>query len=96
MFDLSKRLQIVAKNVEALGPASISAYLLQAATELNSPKNRATIANVRRWLVMLSEVCDCFARSEGECACGAWDDHKTIAMPRLIEQFDEEFPHDQH
>lgn len=40
MFDLPKRLQTVAKNVEALGPASISAYLLQAATELNAHRDR--------------------------------------------------------
>ena len=52
----------------------------------------ATIANVRRWLVMQSEVCDCFAREPGECACGAWDDYKRVAMPNLIAEFDEEFP----
>jgi len=42
MFDLPKRLQTVAKNVEALGPASTSAYLLQAATELNAHRDRIT------------------------------------------------------
>jgi len=42
MFDLPKRLQTVAKNIEALGPASTSAYLLQAATELNAHRDRIT------------------------------------------------------
>lgn len=59
---------------------------------MTHPLDKATIANVRRWLTMISETCDCFARSEGECACGAWDDYKRVDMPNLIAQFDEEFP----
>ncbi len=29
--------------------------------------------------------CDCFARMEIECACGAWDDNKSITSQRAIE-----------
>ena len=35
------------------------------------------IADVVKWLRDENGQCDCFARSEGECACGAWDDYKT-------------------
>jgi hypothetical protein len=30
-------------------------------------------------------LCDCFARMEVECGCGAWDDNKTITSARAIE-----------
>jgi len=30
-------------------------------------------------------LCDCNARSEGECACGAWDDWKTVPVQRMVE-----------
>lgn len=29
--------------------------------------------------------CDCFARNEGECSCGAWDDYKSITSARAVE-----------
>ena len=29
--------------------------------------------------------CDCFAYEDSECACGAWDDYKTVPMYRVIE-----------
>jgi hypothetical protein len=41
-----------------------------------------------------AELCDCFARSEGECACGAWDDYKTAPvenMVALVRQLKERF-----
>lgn len=28
-------------------------------------------------------LCDCFARSEGECACGAWYERKTYDADRI-------------
>lgn len=31
------------------------------------------------------EQCDCFAKEECECACGAWDGYKTISIDRAIE-----------
>ena len=30
-------------------------------------------AAVVEWLRGEAQICDCFAREEGECACGAWD-----------------------
>lgn len=32
-----------------------------------------------------AQLCDCFARSEGECGCGAWSDYKTVPMERAVE-----------
>ena len=29
--------------------------------------------------------CDCFARNEGECGCGAWCEWKSITSQRAIE-----------
>jgi hypothetical protein len=29
--------------------------------------------------------CDCSARNEDECACGAWDDYKSITSARAVE-----------
>lgn len=33
-------------------------------------------AKIVAWLRKDSRLCDCFAREEGECACGAWYDDK--------------------
>ncbi len=30
-------------------------------------------------------MCDCFARNEGECACGAWCEWKSITSARAVE-----------
>jgi hypothetical protein len=32
-----------------------------------------------------SGLCDCFARSEGECACGAWSGYKTVPLERAVD-----------
>jgi len=32
-----------------------------------------------------AKLCDCSARSEGECACGAWCESKTITSARAAE-----------
>lgn len=48
-----------------------------------------SIANERNRLIALIEAdaktCDCFARSEDECACGAWDDYKQVSLARVID-----------
>ena len=33
-------------------------------------------AAIVAWLRGQDSVCDCFAREEGECACGGWDGYK--------------------
>jgi hypothetical protein len=32
-----------------------------------------------------AKLCDCFAREVNECACGAWDDYKSITSARAVE-----------
>ena len=32
-----------------------------------------------------AKKCDCFARNEGECGCGAWCEWKSITSQRAIE-----------
>jgi hypothetical protein len=32
-----------------------------------------------------AKLCDCAALEERECACGAWDDYKTITSARAVE-----------
>ena len=33
-----------------------------------------------------AKMCDCFARSSGECACGAWDDYKKYDADRIASE----------
>lgn len=37
-----------------------------------------------RWLTKESETCDCFAREEGECVCGAWGGYKQVPISAII------------
>ena len=32
-----------------------------------------------------ARLCDCAALEERECACGAWDDYKSITSARAVE-----------
>lgn len=32
-----------------------------------------------------ARLCDCAARKDCECACGAWDDYKSITSSRAVE-----------
>ena len=32
-----------------------------------------------------AKKCDCFARNEGECGCGAWCEFKSITSSRALE-----------
>ena len=31
-----------------------------------------------------AKLCDCYAREESECGCGAWSDYKTVPMERAV------------
>ena len=41
------------------------------------------------WLRAENGTCDCFARSEGECACGAWDDYKTKPLCNIADAIEQ-------
>lgn len=32
-----------------------------------------------------AKLCDCAALEDRECACGAWDDYKSITLARAVE-----------
>lgn len=36
-----------------------------------------------KWFESDAELCDCFAHSASECACGAWDDRKTYGADKI-------------
>lgn len=52
------------------------------------------IADVVEWLRSENGQCDCFARSETECACGAWDDYKTWPLERTAQEIARRFGKD--
>lgn len=45
----------------------------------------AEVAQIVAGLKSENGQCDCFARSEGECGCGAWSDYKTWPLERVWE-----------
>ena len=45
----------------------------------------AVIEECAKGLEADAKKCDCFARMEVECGCGAWDDNKLITSQRAIE-----------
>lgn len=62
---------------EAMATRVDKARAWDACIEARNDERAKVIAEVVAWLRTENGQCDCFARSEGECACGAWDDHKT-------------------
>lgn len=46
---------------------------------------RMGIEAARKWAEDDAKLCDCFAHSESECACGAWCEWKTVPMHRVVE-----------
>ena len=55
--------------------------------ELRS-ENARLVAEIVAWLREEAKLCNCYARSSSECACGAWDDWKTVALPPLIDEIE--------
>ena len=45
----------------------------------------AVIEDCAKALEADAKKCDCFARNEGECGCGAWNDYKEISSARAVE-----------
>lgn len=46
---------------------------------------RETVERIVAWLRKENSLCDCYARSEGECGCGAWDDYKQWPLERTAD-----------
>jgi hypothetical protein len=45
-------------------------------------------AAIVAWLRDDAATCDCFARSEGECACGAWSDYKRVLETDIADRLE--------
>ena len=45
----------------------------------------AAIEECAKALKADAKICDCFALEERECACGAWDDYKSISSAKAVE-----------
>jgi hypothetical protein len=50
-------------------------------------ERRATVAIVA-WLRDDAAKCDCFAHSEGECACRAWSDYKRVLETDIADRLE--------
>jgi hypothetical protein len=65
-------------------PASNKTALIDTAAEWQAGyKDGVEAAAVA--LEAYAKRCDCSARNEDECACGAWDDYKSITSARAVE-----------
>lgn len=49
------------------------------------------VARVVEWLRKENGLCDCHARCETECGCGAWDDWKTKPLLEIADAIEQSF-----
>lgn len=59
--------------------------IMQAIQAFGDQRAAEERAKVVEWLRAENSMCDCFARSESECACGAWDDYKTKPLCNIAD-----------
>lgn len=52
------------------------------------PTRGDQVARVVEWLRKENGLCDCHARCETECGCGAWDDWKTKPLLEIADAID--------
>ncbi len=66
-------------------PATMIVNIIDHIASHREAAERRVVENIVERIKADAKLCDCFARSEGECACGAWDDHKSVPLYRVIE-----------
>ncbi len=71
------------KRIEALTLTATEAYR----KGYFAGEQRSTVAIVA-WLRDDAAKCDCFAHSEGECACGAWSDYKRVLETDIADRLE--------
>jgi hypothetical protein len=59
--------------------------LAQAAIAALDAARGDRVAQVVEWLRKENGLCDCHARCETECGCGAWDDWKTKPLLEIAD-----------
>ena len=52
---------------------------------------QAAVKDIVAWLRIEQNTCDCSAHCANECACGAWDEWKTVAIEPVIDRLEAEF-----
>ena len=67
----------VASNAAA---TAIISAAITAAEQRGAERERGKVV---AWIKAENELCDCYARSAGECACGAWDGNKSWPFDRF-------------
>lgn len=68
----------------------IARHRLSGEAQARAAGERAGLEKAAAWLKADAKRCDCSALEDRECACGAWDDYKTVAMTDLIDRFETE------
>ncbi len=62
--------------------------LLEFGERQHSAGERRATAAIVAWLRDDAAKCDCFAHSEGECACGAWSDYKRVLETDIADRLE--------
>lgn len=77
-------------------PSQAAANELSAAVirDYGDKRYQQAIVDVVKWLHSENGLCDCFARSATECACGAWDDYKQWPLERTAQEITRRFGKD--
>ena len=93
---MSDELNVSALADQICGCATAPQHLRDCALirDYGDKRYQQAIADVVEWLRMENGQCDCFARSETECACGAWDDYKTWPLERTAQEITRRFGKD--
>lgn len=73
------------RDMVIAGDAAATAILAQRDAEMLAEGARQEREAIVAWLKRENGLCDCYARSEGECGCGAWDDYKQWPLERVWE-----------
>ena len=76
------------RRLEAATDAQLIDYITEIESKLCAALDAARgdrVAQVVEWLRKENGLCDCHARCETECGCGAWDDWKTKPLLEIAD-----------
>lgn len=80
--------QLTAEDGWMVGTPALSSmchdFALAAIAALDAARGDP-VARVVEWLRKENGLCDCHARCETECGCGAWDDWKTKPLLEIAD-----------
>ena len=67
-----------------LRPHALSDFATAALTAALPLIRAQVLEDAAKALEADAKLCDCYAREESECGCGAWNDYKTVPMERAV------------